>query len=106
MDVVKKNYKVEVPEYEVPNNIIMCKIEDALNWCRSRSFWPLTFGLACCAFEMMAAGDARYDIARFGSEVFRPSPRQCDLLIIAGTVTKKWSRLWFVCMNKWPNRNT
>ncbi|AHF09431.1 MAG: NADH-quinone oxidoreductase subunit B [Dehalobacter sp. 4CP] len=89
MDVVKKNYKVEVPEYEMPNNIIMCKIEDALNWCRSRSFWPLTFGLACCAFEMMAAGDARYDIARFGSEVFRPSPRQCDLLIIAGTVTKK-----------------
>jgi len=60
-----------------------------LDLCRSMSIWPMTFGLACCAIEMMAVGMARFDIARFGAEVFRPSPRQSDLLIVAGTVTKK-----------------
>jgi len=64
-------------------------IEKILNYCRANSLWPLTFGLSCCALEMMAAGMARFDIARYGSEVFRPSPRQADLMIVAGTVNKK-----------------
>ncbi len=64
-------------------------VNQILDLCRSMSFWPMTFGLACCAIEMMAVGMARFDIARFGAEAFRPSPRQSDLLIVAGTISKK-----------------
>jgi NADH-quinone oxidoreductase subunit B len=61
----------------------------AQDLCRAMSLWPMTFGLACCAIEMMAAGMARFDMARFGAEVFRPSPRQSDLMIVAGTLCNK-----------------
>ncbi len=63
--------------------------EKFFNLCRANSLWPLTFGLACCAIEMMCLGMARFDMARYGAEVFRPSPRQCDLMIVSGTVNRK-----------------
>ncbi|HOX01149.1 MAG TPA: NADH-quinone oxidoreductase subunit B [Candidatus Paceibacterota bacterium] len=69
--------------------VMIVSLEALYNWGRSNSLWPLGFGLACCAIEMMAASMARFDLARFGAEVFRPSPRQADLMIVAGTVTKK-----------------
>jgi NADH-quinone oxidoreductase subunit B len=64
-------------------------VMDVIAWCRKNSIWPVTMGLACCAIEMMTAASARYDLARFGSEVFRPSPRQADLMIVSGWCTKK-----------------
>jgi NADH-quinone oxidoreductase subunit B len=69
--------------------IFVTTIEELYNWGRRSSVWPMQFGLACCAIEMIATTMARYDLARFGAEVFRPSPRQADLMIISGTVTKK-----------------
>ncbi len=69
--------------------IFTTTLEELYNWGRKNSVWPLNFGLACCAIEMIATTMARYDLARFGAEVFRPSPRQADLMIVAGTVTKK-----------------
>jgi NADH-quinone oxidoreductase subunit B len=69
--------------------IKLAVLEDVLNLCRANSLWPITFGLACCAIEMMAAGASRFDLDRFGAGVFRPSPRQSDLMIVAGTISKK-----------------
>ena len=70
-------------------NMITTTVEQAINWARQASIWPMTFGLACCAIEMMAAGASRYDMDRFGAGAFRASPRQADLMIVAGTVTYK-----------------
>src|SRR5437588_12933970 len=69
--------------------VFTIKLEELYNWGRKNSVWPLGFGLACCAIEVIAASMSRWDLARFGAEVFRPSPRQADLMIVAGTVTKK-----------------
>ena len=76
---------------ENPNekNFLLTSVDYVFNWARRGSLWPMTFGLACCAIEMIAASASRFDIARFGAEVFRPSPRQSDLMIVAGTVTLK-----------------
>lgn len=68
---------------------VLTTVDKALDWARSKSIWSLTFGLACCAIEMLAGGTSRYDYARFGMEIFRPTPRQADLMIVAGTVTNK-----------------
>jgi NADH-quinone oxidoreductase subunit B len=69
--------------------VVRSSLDRLVAWSRKNSLWPLTFGLACCAIEMISTAAARYDIARFGMEVFRPSPRQADVMIVAGTVTKK-----------------
>ena len=70
-------------------DLIFTKLDQAVNWARKSSLWPLSFGLACCAIEMMSMSASRFDIARFGAEVFRGSPRQADLMIIAGRVSQK-----------------
>ena len=81
-----------------PEGVVLTTLDSAVNWMRKNSIWPLTFGLACCAIEMMSMGASRFDIARFGAEVFRPSPRQSDLIIIAGRVSNKMApvirQLW------------
>jgi NADH-quinone oxidoreductase subunit B len=70
-------------------SFLMGKLDELVKWARSNSLWPFTFGLACCAIEMMAAYGSHFDVARFGAEVSRASPRQCDLIIVPGTVIKK-----------------
>ena len=82
--------------------IIAISLETIYNWGASNSVWPLGFGLACCAIEMIAASMARFDLARFGAEVFRPSPRQADLMIVAGTVTKKMAPQVVRLFNQMP----
>jgi NADH-quinone oxidoreductase subunit B len=76
-------------ETKVPSGILLTSVEKFVGWSRAGSLWPATFGLACCAIEMMSAGAAHYDLARFGMEVFRGSPRQADLMIVAGRVSQK-----------------
>jgi NADH-quinone oxidoreductase subunit B len=85
--------ELNAPGYKIPTEIqgqvAITSLDKIYNWGRSASVWPMMFGLACCAIEMICAAASRYDIARFGMEVMRPSPRQSDLMIISGTVTKK-----------------
>ncbi len=71
------------------DGVVLTTLEQSINWARQGSLWPVTFGLACCAIEMMSAGAGRFDLDRFGAGAFRPSPRQADLMIVAGTVTHK-----------------
>lgn len=78
----------QVPE-ELQQNVFMTTVDFLYNWSRKNSMWPMFFGLACCAIEMICTAAGRYDLARFGMEVMRPSPRQADLMIVSGTVTKK-----------------
>ena len=84
---------VQDPNYQVPDelksNVIITNIYKIYNWGRRNAIWPMMFGLACCAIEMICTAASRYDLARFGMEVMRPSPRQSDLMIVSGTVTKK-----------------
>jgi len=82
---VDEGLKIELGK----QGIFVTSLQELYNWGRRSSVWPMQFGLACCAIEMIATTMARYDIARFGAEVFRPSPRQADMMIISGTVTKK-----------------
>lgn len=83
---------------EVPQNTILTTIDSVVSWCRKYSLWPMPFATACCGIELMAVGASRFDLARFGAEVMRFSPRQCDLLIVAGRVTMKMmpvlQRIW------------
>ena len=79
----------ESEEREFEKSLLLTTVDKALSWARSSSIWPATFGLACCAIEMMHTATPRYDIARFGAEVFRASPRQADLLIVSGRVAQK-----------------
>ena len=79
---------IEVPD-DLKRSVLVTSVDYVLNWGRRNAVWPLTFGLACCAFEMIGTAMSRFDIARFGMEVFRASPRQADLMIVAGTVTWK-----------------
>jgi NADH-quinone oxidoreductase subunit B len=74
---------------KIEGDVVVTKLDSAINWIRNNSMWPMPMGLACCAIELMASGGSRFDIARFGAEVMRFSPRQADCMIVAGTVTYK-----------------
>ncbi len=87
------SYDVNTPGYDIPpemqGQVAITTLDKVYNWGRRSSIWPMMFGLACCAIEMICTAASRYDFARFGMEVMRPSPRQADLMIVSGTVTKK-----------------
>src|SRR6188768_3653227 len=91
---------------KIEGNVIITRLDAGANWGRKNSLWPMPMGLACCAIELMATGASRFDIARFGAEVMRFSPRQSDVMIVAGTVTYKMAlavkRIWDqMCEPKW-----
>jgi len=90
-------------DHRFEDNFITTSIDRVLNWARESSIWPMGFGLACCAIEMMAASASRFDIARFGAEVFRASPRQSDLMIVAGTLTYKMAKRTKLLYDQMPD---
>jgi NADH-quinone oxidoreductase subunit B len=91
--ILSPSITIEKPGQEgqalVRDSILFAVLDKAVNWARKNSLWPMTFGLACCAIEMMSMAASRWDVARFGAEVFRGSPRQADLMIVAGRVSQK-----------------
>jgi NADH-quinone oxidoreductase subunit B len=90
-------------EEKIPDGVILSTVERVVGWARKRSMWPFGFGLACCAIEMMSTFMPKYDMARFGMEVFRPSPRQADLMIIAGRVSNKMAPVVKRLYEQMPN---
>jgi NADH-quinone oxidoreductase subunit B len=82
---------------------VLAQLDELVNWARRNSLWPLTFGLACCAIEMMGAAASRFDLSRFGAEVFRPSPRQADVMIVAGRVSTKMGPVLRQIYDQMPN---
>jgi NADH-quinone oxidoreductase subunit B len=101
-----ESIELSSPEHEIPpelqSQVAITSLDRIYNWGRSASVWPLMFGLACCAIEMICAAASRFDIARFGMEIMRPSPRQSDLMIISGTVTKKMIPIIVRLYNQMP----
>jgi NADH-quinone oxidoreductase subunit B len=92
----------ELIEEQLKRNIFLTTVDKVYNWGRKSSMWPVSFGLACCAIEMIAAASARYDMSRFGMEIMRPSPRQADLMIVAGTITHKMAPQVLRIYNQMP----
>ncbi len=92
---------ISIPD-DVSENIFITSIDKIYNWSRKNSVWPMVFGLACCAIEMICTAASRYDLARFGMEVFRATPRQADLMIVSGTVTKKMIPIIVRLYNQMP----
>jgi len=90
-------------EEKIPDSIILTSLDKLVNWARKRSMWPLGFGLACCAIEMISTFAAHFDLARFGMEVMRPSPRQADLMIVAGRVSIKMVPVIKTLYEQMPN---
>lgn len=90
-------------EEKIPDSIILTTLDKMVNWARKRSMWPLGFGLACCAIEMISTFSAHFDLARFGMEVMRPSPRQADLMIVAGRVSRKMAPVVKTLYEQMPN---
>lgn len=89
-------------EDKIPQGVLLTTVEGIFGWMRQASFWPATFGLACCAIEMMTYGAPRFDAGRWGQEVFRASPRQADLMIISGRVSQKMAPCCARCTTRCP----